>query len=150
MRPVAAAIGMAAALLASDALSCTQLFLGVDGQRYYQRQARLDADSVFLARARPQPLRRRAVFEPIAAVEGARPPARSFMRAGEQGDCGPAPVPQGVVVAFARRTRLSDDPWRPWNWGRWHVFSSLYSAEIVDGELASALRDAAGRLRRPR
>ena len=151
MRPsVAAAIGMAAALLASDALSCTQLFLGVDGQRYYQRQARLDADSVFLARARPEPLRRRVAFEPIAPVEGDRPPTRTFMRTGEQGDCGPAPAPRGVVVAFARRTRPADDPWRPWNWGRWQVFSSLNPAQIVDRDLASALGEAAARLPRSR
>lgn len=142
-----AAVAGLASLMAADALSCTIIQLDPEGRRYYQRGAWDDADSVFLARATPNPLCARTEMEPIATIEGDRPPSRSHVPIDSPGDCGWLPPPRGVVIAFARRVRPGDAPWRPWLWGRWTVFSHLNPSEVTDEKLASALRDTA---RRPR
>lgn len=138
---------VAGLVAASDAAACTILVLDPPAQREsdrrHQRGLRADADAVFLARARPVFSRGGAVLEPIVAVAGDRPPARAFVP-DDTSNC-MSPPPRGVVVAFARRVRMQDVGWKFWLWGRWTVVGDVRPSEVVDPELAAALRRAAAR-----
>tara|TARA_R110002124_G_scaffold159118_1_gene326311 strand:+ start:1915 stop:2382 length:468 start_codon:yes stop_codon:yes gene_type:complete len=141
---------VAGLIVASEAAACTELFLEPASQRIadirYQRGLQANADAVFLARTRPVFSRRGAVLEPILAIAGDQPPAQAF-RPNYTSDCMPPPAPRGVVIAFARRIRVADAGWKFWLWGRWTVFGDVRPSEVVDPELAAALRVAALRAR---
>lgn len=144
-------IALAAGLvLASEAAACTVMFLEPEGQRRadlnYQRRLRADADAVFLARARPMAHRGGTMLDAVTGVTGDGPPSRVFLPA-DPSDCMPRPAPRGLVIAFARQIRPADAPWKVWTWGRWAVVAEIRPSEVVDPDLAAALRAAAGRLR---
>jgi hypothetical protein len=105
-----------------------------------QRHLASTADSIYLARAVPVPGDYLSTYHRIAVIDGVTPPRR--LKDWPE-DCGRAD--EGLTVVFAQRVRPSYQ-FDGWFWGGW-ALSAFYPSEIVDPEMAVALREAAERLR---
>jgi len=127
---------------AAPAWSCSYFATTYAEDLDFQQGLWRDADAVFLARAKPI-AEARSQLRPVISIHGITPPRKSVATVST--NCGETPA-EGVVIAFARRIRVSDMPLEPWRWRRWYVISHLTSAEVVDPQMVEALRQAAGRL----
>lgn len=127
---------------AAPAWSCSYFVPTYAENLDFQQGLLSDADAVFLARAKPE-TEARSQLRSVLSIQGSTPPRKSV--ANVSTNCGETPA-DGVVIAFARRIRVSDMPFEPWRWGRWYVISHLTPAEVVDPQMVEALRQAAGRL----
>ena len=106
-----------------------------------RRRLASTADSIYLARAVSVPGRAyMSTYHRIVVIDGATPPRR--LKDWPE-DCGLAD--EGLTVVFAQRVRPSYK-FDGWFWGGW-ALSAFYPSEIVDPEMAAALRETAERLR---
>ena len=135
---MAAVAGLA--ISASSANACEAVNRTGEQALELQRRLATTADSIYLARAEPVSGGYMSTYRRIAVIDGATPPKR--LRDWPE-DCGRAD--EGLTVVFARRVRPSYK-FDGWFWGGW-VLTAFYPSEIVDPEMATALREAAERPR---
>lgn len=151
MRRLGLAVLAFSAVLSTDAIACTVLYLDPAGERQsdirYQRSLRQQTDATFLAQTNPVFNRRGAILNTVVAISGKPPPRRAFLH-NDTSDCLPRRPPKGLVIAFARRQSLADVGWRVWNWGRWIVVAEVRPSEVRDPGLVKALNDAARSMRK--
>lgn len=136
---MAAVAGLAVS--ASSARACEAINRTPEQILEHQRHLASTADSIYLARAVPVFGGYMSTYHRIAVIDGATPPKR--LRDWPE-DCGRAD--EGLTVVFAQRVRPTYKPFDSGFWGGW-VLSAFDPSEIVDPEMATALREAAERLR---
>ncbi|RZJ02804.1 MAG: hypothetical protein EON89_13930 [Brevundimonas sp.] len=142
---------MALCLAAGEALACTVIIppprpgetlvqAAIRMERREQRRLRTEASHVYLARVVEEQDGR--FFQPVLAIDGSSPPRR--VSAANQTNCEPSEAAAGELrIVFARRLGPADMPWRPWKWGEGALLGSRRPGEVVDRDLAAALRRAA-------
>nr|WP_314429958.1 hypothetical protein [uncultured Brevundimonas sp.] len=128
------------AVSASSAKACEAVNRTREQTLELQRRLASTADSIYLARAVPVRGDYMSTYHRITVIDGATPPRR-LKDLPE--DCGLAD--EGLTVVFAQRVRPSYQ-FDGWFWGGW-ALSAFYPSEIVDPDMATALREAAERLR---
>lgn len=138
MLVLAAVAGLAVS--ASHANACEAVNRTGEQTLELQRRLAITADSIYLARAEPVSGEYMSTYHRIAVIDGETPPRR--LRDWPE-DCGRAD--EGLTVVFAQRVRPSYQ-FDGWFWGGW-ALSAFYPSEIVDPDMATALREAAERLR---
>lgn len=126
---------------ASPAESCEAVNRTREQTLEAQRRLAATSDSIYLARAVPVRGGYMSTYHRVAVIGGVTPPRR--LRDWPE-DCGRAD--EGLTVVFAQRVRPTYELSDYWFWGGW-VLSAFYPSEIVDPEMATALREAAERLR---
>ena len=109
-------------------------------ERRDQRFLRAEASHVYLARVVEE--RSGRFFEPVLVIDGSSPPRR--VSAHNRTNCEPSePAPGELRIVFTRRLGPAEFPWRPWKWGANALLGSRRPGEVVDRDLAAALRRAA-------
>lgn len=140
MRMLFMAVVAGLAISASSATACEAVNRTGEQTLELQRRLATIADSIYLARAEPVSGDYMSTYHRITVIDGATPPRR--LRDWPE-DCGRAD--EGLTVVFAQRVRPSYQ-FDGWFWGGW-TLSAFYPSEIVDPDMAAALRAAAERLR---
>lgn len=120
-----------------------QYFVRIEGPA--QRRLFDRVDAVYLAYADYREMDRGSDFTPIVRMKGSFAPRKLF-EPDAIDTCGPIEA-RGVVIVFAHRTRPSDNPWKPWEWGRWSIIDWRYPRGVVDRSLAISIRKAAEKMR---
>ena len=140
MRMSLAVVVAGLAVSASSAKACEAVNRTREQTLELQRRLASTADSIYLARAVPVRGDYMSTYHRITVIDGATPPRR--LKDWPE-DCGLAD--EGLTVVFAQRVRPSYQ-FDGWFWGGW-ALSAFYPSEIVDPDMATALREAAERLR---
>lgn len=100
------------------------------------------ADSIYLARAIPDPQRPwMSTYHRVVTLTGEPAPRRV---SSWPSDCNE--TDKGLQIVYAYRLQPRHAPFRPWEWGRWHI-ESYGPDQIVDPGIVWLLRRAAVRLR---
>ena len=129
------------AVSASPANACEAVNRTREQTLELQRRLASTADSIYLARAVPVSGGYMSTYHRITVIDGVTPPRR--LKDWPE-DCGHAD--EGLTVVFAQRVRPTYELFDGWFWGGW-VLTAFYPSEIVDPEMATALREAAERPR---
>jgi len=146
MKTAAGPLAIVMALFAADAAACT-IFEPppVEGETVEQsvwrreaarqRHLRQTVSHVYVARV--VRTGRNLRFDPVAVIEGRRPPRWVFVPT--NGTCDAPPLPGELRVVFAEYLDHEEFPGQPWNWGRLGVAHSVRLDRVADPALAAAL-----------
>lgn len=131
-----------AGALSAPAYACQATRWTPEGAYESQRQMAGTADSIYLARAVPNPGRPyMSTYRRVVTLTGDPAPRRV---SAWPSDCNE--TDSGLQIVYAYRVQPRHAPFRPWEWGRWHIVS-YDPAQVVDPGIVWLLRRAAVRLR---